>query len=91
MVKLNPSEIEYDAKERRAENGKGKVVAVFLTTKDDDSEYSDNLGRHNVLGLPQVLGFEISENEFEVSGETLANVKAVMDAAGFTYKKNSDW
>ncbi len=85
MKKLNPSDIVFDAKKRSGR------VSVLLATKDEDSEHSDNIGRHNANGLPIFLGEEVSECEFEVSDMSLEEVKEGMVLAGFTYERIGNW
>lgn len=68
--------------------GKKKVLAVFIS---DDSGDRDDLGNHNVNGLPSYFPDEASECYWELERTDLDVVKADMIAAGFTYQKMDDW
>lgn len=90
--KIKPSEITFDIKDgKSAWDFKTPVVSILIATKDEDHEESDNLGRHNVDGLPASIGTEHSECSFEVRDKPLGEIKAEMIAAGFTYKKLRNW
>lgn len=64
------------------------VTAVFIT---DASGEADNLGNHNVVGLPEYFDYEESECYWEIMEKDVDTVKADMIAAGFTYQKMDDW
>lgn len=65
------------------------LAAIFLNSKLIDGH--DNLGYHNVTGLPVVFGenpVEESENVyFAYASESVEQVKEEMIKAGFTYEE----
>lgn len=92
MTKLNPKDIKFDVKNTKSEyDSKTPVVAVFITTKDDNDDRADSLGRHNVKDLPKSLGNSVVSCLFEVKNGSLDEIKTEMLAAGFTYKKIRHW
>ncbi|MCZ7862725.1 hypothetical protein O9X98_15225 [Agrobacterium salinitolerans] len=88
---LKPADLTFDCKATESMLGKRRIVAVLLQTRDEDSPFADNLGKHNVSGLPGYFGNSAAECYWEVSGKTTDEVKVDLKAAGFTFKACRDW
>lgn len=61
------------------------TVEIYLSSLIDEGY--DNLGGHNVNGLPYNLSSEDMENTWSIEDKTLAQVKKDMIDCGFTYCK----
>ncbi|MNV91059.1 hypothetical protein D3C71_1855060 [compost metagenome] len=88
---LKPADLMFDCKPTESMLGRRRVVAVLLQTRDDNSPFADNLGKHNVSGLPSYFGNAAAECYWEISGKSRDEVKADLEAAGFTFKACRDW
>lgn len=84
IIKLKPSELAFDIRYEDVE-GEEQAVGVFLHTLDDDHDAADNLGLHNVSGLPEYFGPEVSECYWCFPGLKLEQIRVDLEACGFTY------
>jgi hypothetical protein len=60
---------------------------VYIVPIDPDSEDADNLGHHNVTGLPDYFDVEEMECTWSSPDKTEEELKTDLIAAGFTYEK----